>query len=281
MERDHRNVRRAVWAGQFYPSDPEQLSREIAGYLDQAGGGGVERSVVGLLAPHAGYVYSGPVAGSAYASVRDRSFDRVVVLAPSHRIAFTGASVWPAGAYETPLGAIPVDEEACARLLEKGAGIVREKPEAHLQEHALEVQLPFLQTALAGPFRLVPLVVGTGELSFARELARLLAEEIGRDGTLYVASSDLSHFHTYDDACRIDALLLDLLERLEMEKLAGALENGETEACGAGPILTVAAASRDHFHGRAKLLSYANSGDTAGGRREVVGYASFAFLAEE
>ncbi|RPJ40391.1 MAG: AmmeMemoRadiSam system protein B [Candidatus Latescibacterota bacterium] len=109
----------------------------------------------------------------------------------------------------------------------------------------------------------------------------MLAEAVGADRTLYVASSDLSHYHSYDEAVRIDRLLLELLSRLETEKLAGALDRGETEACGAGPILSVALASRDHFGARARLVRYANSGDTGGGKREVVGYASFLFVREE
>jgi len=281
VEGSRGDVRAPVWAGRFYPSDPEELRQVVTDYLDQPDPADEPGSVVGLVAPHAGYIYSGEVAGYAYAAVRGRAFERVVVLSPSHSYGFSGAALWPSGGYRTPLGTIPVDEEVSARLLEKGAGAVVARPKAHLEEHSLEVQLPFLQVALESPFRLVPLVLGTTDLSFARNLARLLAEETGRENTLYVASSDLSHYHPYDDAIRIDALLLDLLERMELEKLADALESGKTEACGAGPILTVGAASRDHFGAKARFLRYANSGDTAGDKREVVGYASFAFFAEE
>lgn len=274
-------VRPAAWAGQFYPSDPERLREDVTRYLDEGGDRWPGGPVVGLVAPHAGYVYSGAVAGSAYAAVRGGSYDRVVVLAPSHRARFRGASLWPRGAYRTPLGDVPVDEEGGARLLREGGGLVSDLPEAHDREHALEVQIPFLQVALT-PFRLVPLVLGSHDPAYAASLARLLAETFGSEGTetLYVASSDLSHFHAYDDAVRIDGLLIDLLGRLETRRLAAALERGEAEACGAGPILTVAAASKEHFGASARLLSYANSGDTAGGKEEVVGYASFLFARE-
>jgi hypothetical protein len=235
--------------------------------------------VVGLVAPHAGYVYSGPVAGAAYAAVRGETYGRVVVLAPSHRAAFPGAALWPAGSYRTPLGAVPIDEDGAAELIRRAGDLVRDLPEPHREEHALEVQLPFLQVAI-GSFRLVPLVLGSHDLEYAESLARLLADTFGPEDTLYVASSDLSHYHAYDEAVRIDGLLLGLLGKLETDRLAAAFDRGETEACGAGPILAVATASRDHFRARARLLRYANSGDTAGGKREVVGYASFAFIRE-
>ncbi|MBM3319455.1 MAG: AmmeMemoRadiSam system protein B [Candidatus Eisenbacteria bacterium] len=279
MRRTHPSIREARWDGQFYPADPRDLEREILRFLDEAEGSNPGGEVIGLVSPHAGYVYSGPVAGSAYAAVRGRSFARVVVLSPSHRAAFHGASIWPAGAYRTPLGDVPIDEKGAAGLLLAAKDLVRDLPGPHIEEHALEVQIPFLQVSL-GAFRLIPLVLGSHDLSFAEELAGRLADLFGSDDTLYLASSDLSHFHSYDDAVRIDRLLLDLLERLEIEKLAGAIEAGNTEACGIGPILALGAAARDRFGARARLLRYANSGDTAGGKSEVVGYASLAFVRE-
>jgi AmmeMemoRadiSam system protein B len=234
---------------------------------------------IGIVAPHAGYVYSGPVAGSAYAPVRGRSYGRVVVLAPSHRAAFSGASVWPSGSYETPLGPVPIDAEGAAELRKRGGGLVSDLPGAHRDEHSLEVQLPFLQKAL-GSFRLVPLVLGSHDLDSARDLGALLDDTFGTADTFYVASSDLSHFHPYDEAVRIDRLLIETLEKLEVEKLSRALERGAVEACGAGPILALASAARDRWGVGARLLAYANSGDTAGDRQEVVGYAAFAILRE-
>ena len=280
MVRSERAVREAVWAGRFYPSDPGELRREVTRWIGEAESDPPEEPVIGIVAPHAGYVYSGAVAGEAYRAVEGRSYKRVVLLSPSHRAAFDGASLWARGSYRTPLGEIPIDEEAADRLLDEEGELVRELPEAHREEHAVEVQLPFLQVALP-PFRLVPLVLGSHDLGYASKLAAALVRLFGAGDTLYVASSDLSHFHRYDDAVRIDSLLLDLLGRLENEKLARALERGETEACGAGPILTIASASRDHFGAEARLVGYANSGDTAGDKSEVVGYASFLFTRAE
>ncbi|MBN1825930.1 MAG: AmmeMemoRadiSam system protein B [Candidatus Eisenbacteria bacterium] len=278
---DHASlIRETAVAGLFYPSDPNELRETILGYLDGAETEPPAGAVVGLIAPHAGYVYSGPTAGRAYAAVRGRSYRRVVVMAPSHRAVFDGASVWPEGAYRTPLGDAPVDGEGARLLVERGDGLVRALPEVHREEHALEVQIPFLQVAL-GSFSLVPLILGDRDLEFAKRLAALLADCFGAEDTLYVASSDLSHFHAYDDAVRIDRMLLELVRSGETERLAAALDHGETEACGAGPILTLARASAERFGARPRLLGYANSGDTAGGRREVVGYASFAFVREE
>jgi AmmeMemoRadiSam system protein B len=279
MARGGAGVRRAVWHGQFYPSDPGALEAEVVRHMDGAEVPRLGGEPIGIVAPHAGYVYSGPVAGAAYASVRRRSCGRVVVLAPSHRAAFSGASVWPSGSYETPLGPVPIDEEGAAEIRKRGGALVSDLPAAHRDEHALEVQIPFLQTAL-GPFRLVPLVLGSHDLEYARDLGALLDDTFGTADTFYVASSDLSHFHPYDEAVRIDRLLIDMLERLEVEKLSRALERGAAEACGAGPILALAFAARDRWGAGARLLAYANSGDTAGDRREVVGYAAFAFVRE-
>ncbi|MFH1680686.1 MAG: AmmeMemoRadiSam system protein B [Candidatus Eisenbacteria bacterium] len=279
MRQAHPQVREPCWEGRFYPADPAELKRDVLRYIEEPEEAPPSGEVIGIVAPHAGYVYSGAVAGRAYAAVRGRAYDRVVLLSPSHRAAFRGASIWPAGSYRTPLGEIPIDEEGAEALLRAGEGLVRDLPGPHIEEHALEVQLPFLQVAL-GAFRLIPLVLGSYDLPFAEELAGRLAGAFGSEKTLYIASSDLSHFHEYGDAVRIDRLLLERLEKLEIEKLAGALDRGETEACGAGPILTVAVAARDRFGARALLLGYANSGDTGGEKGEVVGYASFAFVRE-
>lgn len=270
--------RSAAWAGVFYPADPDQLRDEVIDHMESSGEEAPGGDVLGIVAPHAGYVYSGPVAGHAYQAIRGRRYERVIVLSPSHRVALRGVSIWPRGSFTTPLGRVPVDEEGAERLLARAKGFIHDLPAAHVQEHAVEVQIPFLQVALP-PFKLIPLVLGTHDLATARNLARILFETFGTKDTLYVASSDLSHYHEYDNAVLIDRLLLRELEGQENESLARALERGETEACGAGPILTVATLSKDHCAGRCTLLDYANSGDTAGSREQVVGYASFLFTA--
>lgn len=271
--------RAAAWAGVFYPADPDQLRDEVLAHMENASDEEMGGDVHGIVAPHAGYIYSGPVAGSAYRSILGKSYKRVIVLSPSHRVALQGVSLWPAGSFTTPLGSIPVDQEGAARLIGRAGGFFHDLPAAHRKEHAVEVQLPFLQVAL-GPFHLLPLILGSHDLATARNLARILFETFGAEDTLYVASSDLSHYHEYDRAVRIDRLLLNLLEKLENEELSRAIERGETEACGAGPILTVATVSRDYCNGKATLLDYANSGDTAGPHDQVVGYAAFRFSSE-
>ncbi len=268
--------RKPAWSGVFYPADPRDLERDVNRYMEESGEHPSEEEVIGLVAPHAGYVYSGPVAGHAYASIKGRSYSRVVVLSPSHRVAFQGVAIWPRGTFETPLGSIPIDEDGCDRLLDRAGGFFTELPAAHTKEHGIEVHLPFLQEALSS-FKLIPLILGGHDLETARNLGRILAETFPERDTLFVASSDLSHYYEYDHAVQIDSLLLDTLEKQDTEGLARALGRGETEACGAGPILTVATISRDFADGHATLLRYANSGDTAGTRDEVVGYASFLF----
>jgi len=242
------SIRDAAWAGVFYPADPDELRDDILQYMEDSGVEETDKIVHAIVAPHAGYIYSGPVAGHAYGAIRGKSYKRVVVLSPSHRIALTGVSVWPEGSFSTPLGEIPVDEEGAARLIDRAGEFFVDLPEAHIQEHAIEVQLPFLQVALP-PFALLPLVLGSHDLATARNLARLLFETFGVEDTLYVASSDLSHFHEYQSAIRIDKLLLNNLEELENEALSRAIERGEAETCGGGPILTVATLTRDHCAG--------------------------------
>ncbi len=270
--------RPAAWAGVFYPAEPGRLRADITRFMNESNVKKRDETICGVISPHAGYVYSGPVAGHAYAAVRGKTYHRVVVLSPSHHVALRGVSIWPRGSFATPLGDIPIDEEGATLLMERADGFFVDFPAAHEREHAVEVQLPFLQVAL-GPFHLLPLVLGGHDLSTARNLARILFETFGAEDTLYVASSDLSHYHEYDRAVMIDALLLKTLEELDLECLARAIERGETEACGAGPILTAGAIARDHVAGAAELLGYANSGDTAGPKDQVVGYAAFLFTA--
>lgn len=263
-------TRPAAVAGAFYPDDPAALAAQVRGLLGEAGPPPAgERPPKAIVAPHAGYVYSGPVAASAYARVAAlRGQVRTVVLAgPAHRVYVAGAAVPRAQAFATPLGVVPVEADGVARLAR--LPFVEVSDRAHAEEHSLEVHLPFLQ-ALLGDFRLVPVVVGGADRD---EMATLFETVWGGDETLVVVSSDLSHFLSYAAASRRDRSTADAILRL-------APELDPEEACGAAPVNGLIELARRR-HLEVELLDLRNSGDTAGGRDRVVGYAAFAFREPE
>ena len=262
---DH-SVRPAAVAGLFYPGDAATLRAQIAGLLGAAGTPARDAAPKILLAPHAGYVYSGAVAAEAYATLgaaaRER-IRRVVLLGPSHRVALRGLAAPTVEAFETPLGRIAIDRAALDSLADLPQVVARD--DAHASEHALEVQLPFLQTVLAD-FRLVPLVVGHAT---PEAVAEVIARLWGGEETLIVISSDLSHYLPYARAQAADRATIDAVLRLDP-----ALDH--EQACGATPLAGALLAAR--AHGLApRLLALCNSGDTAGDRARVVGYAAVAF----
>jgi AmmeMemoRadiSam system protein B len=257
-------IRPPAVAGQFYPDRPTELAGLVQGYLRDAGSPG-EGAPKAVIAPHAGYVYSGAIAGSAYAALASRrgAIERVVLLGPAHRVALRGLAAPEAAAFSTPLGEIRLDREALDRLL--ALPQVRTLDAAHALEHSLEVQLPFLQELL-GEFTLVPLVVGDATPAEVAEVLDLLW---GGDETLVVVSSDLSHYHDYDTARRMDAETSRAIEALEPEAI------GYDDACGRIPVQGLLLAARARGL-RARTLDLRNSGDTAGPRDAVVGYGAYA-----
>jgi AmmeMemoRadiSam system protein B/AmmeMemoRadiSam system protein A len=268
-------VRRPAVAGQFYPGNPDSLAREVDRHIAAAGAVEVDGDVVGIVAPHAGYVYSGGVAGRAYAAVKGRAYDAVVVVAPSHRAAFRGTAVYARGGYETPLGVVPVDADLAAAIVDSSVGIVDE-PRVHRDEHSLEVQVPFLQRAL-GRFRIVPVIMGDQGRSAVRALGERIAAAVaaapGRR-VLLVASTDLSHYHDQATAERLDRRVVDAIAAFDPDGLVRLLASGDCEACGGGPTAAVMTAARALGADEARVLAYATSGDVTGDRDQVVGYVS-------
>jgi len=259
-------VRPAAVAGMFYPADRNALAQEVTDMLEEARerelGPGFPKA---LIVPHAGYIYSGPVAANAYALLRPARgvVKRVVLLGPCHRVPVRGLALPAADAFETPLGRVPVDAEAAA--LARTLPQVSEYRATHAQEHSLEVQLPFLQEVL-GEFALVPFVVGAAS---AGEVAEVIEKLWGGPETLIVVSSDLSHYHAYEEARAMD-------EATARAILAWRTDIDHEQACGATPITGfLMAAERRGL--RPELVDLRNSGDTAGGKGRVVGYASFAY----
>jgi AmmeMemoRadiSam system protein B/AmmeMemoRadiSam system protein A len=260
------HVRPAAVAGLFYEADPAALRESVARAL-RAAGTAAERSPKALIVPHAGYVYSGEVAARAYALLAPLrgQIRRVVLLGPAHRVALRGLAAPSVDAFATPLGVVPLDAGALARLGDLPQ--VLRSDAAHAEEHALEVQLPFLQQLL-GEFALVPLVVGDAS---AEEVAEVLERLWSGDETLIVISSDLSHYLDYASARRMDAETCRAIEELRPEAL------GRDSACGRVPVRGLLLAARRHGL-LPRTLDLRNSGDTAGDRRRVVGYGAWAFV---
>ena len=259
-------TRPAAVAGTFYPGNQVELAHEVLGMLEQVREAPLAPGIPkGLIVPHAGYIYSGPVAANAYTLLRPATgvVKRVVLLGPCHRVAVRGLALPAATAFETPVGRIEIDAEAVAAL--RGLPQVGTNAATHAQEHSLEVQLPFLQQLLK-EFKLVPLVVGAAT---AGEVAQVLDALWGGPETLIVISSDLSHYHPYDEARALDHRTVQAITEFRTDI-------DHAHACGATPVTGfLLAAKKRGLH--PELLDVRNSGDTAGGRDRVVGYASFAF----
>ncbi len=259
-----------------YHGDPRELAARVDQYLADARQDTLAGDPVALVVPHAGYVYSGPVAAYAYKGIQGKRYDTVVVVGPSHHYPFRGISVVDATSFETPLGSIPIDAKLVAQLRAASPEIVS-IPAAHADEHSVEVQIPFLQRVL-GKFSLVMAVYGNwspaAEDAFVETLAR--ARKTSR--ILLVASSDLSHYHDYRTARTLDDLGLGLIAKLDAQGLLQAAQRGECELCGLLPVhLAMGLAERTGARD-VRLLHAASSGDTAGPKDQVVGYAAVAFL---
>jgi hypothetical protein len=258
-------TRPAAQAGRFYPGDPEELRCDIAGFLRVAGMA-PDPVPKALIAPHAGFLYSGPVAGAAYARLGGAraAIRRVALLGPAHYAEVSGLAVSGAAAFATPLGRVPVERQTVNRLRE--LPIVKVDDRAHAPEHALEVQLPFLQTVL-DDFAIVPLLVGRADDAHVAAAIEAVGE--GPD-VLIVVSSDLSHFHDYHTARELDARTADCITALRGDEL------DDEDACGYRAIRGLLRVARARGW-RCRQLDLRNAGDTAGPRHRVVGYGAFAF----
>ena len=258
------NIREPAVAGSFYPEDPIELRRIVKSMLDEAD---VSPKIPkAMIVPHAGYIYSGPVAASGYALLANDKppITRVVLVGPSHRVGFKGLAVSNADQFATPLGAIPLAQHAMERI--KKLAYVHELDQAHALEHSLEVHLPFLQEVL-DEFTLIPIVVGDAK---PLEVCQVLELLWGGAETLIIISSDLSHYHPYETARRMDRETSDAIEALQWESIS------YDSACGRGAVngLLVAARRRQL---RVSTVDLRNSGDTAGSKDRVVGYGTYVF----
>ena len=277
------DIRPPAVAGQFYPNDPEELRTMVDAFLQQAPRS--EGEPIALMSPHAGYVFSGAVAARAYKQIEGTDYDVIVIIGPNHRDpTFNEVSIYAEGAFETPLGQVPIDTKTANALLKASDRLVFDR-DVHSQEHSIEVQLPFLQRIYPDGFNFVPIVVGEPTEQNLNALRDALIEVLADKKALIIASSDMSHYPPYKQACEVDQQTLDAIETMDPDVIRACGHPAHIEAlsegiphlgctlCGLGPVLTATEFAEDQGANRATPLMYANSGDTPFGDRErVVGY---------
>ena len=266
------DIREPAVAGLFYPDNAATLRGDIERLYQQVSGKSRTGTVRGIIAPHAGYMYSGFTAASGYALLGGAQYNTVVIVSPSHREFFEGVSVYPGSAYRTPLGAVSIDTELRDRLVD-ASDIVQVTAKGHGEEHAVEVHLPFLQVILPS-FRLLPLVVGHQSREICFGLGRDLGGVLKGENVLLVASTDLSHYYPATVAQRLDGAVIQDLECFDPEALMDDLEAGKAEACGGGPVIAVMSALKAIGAQRMEVIHHCTSGDITGDTSSVVGYVT-------
>ncbi|HXG37877.1 MAG TPA: AmmeMemoRadiSam system protein B [Bacteroidota bacterium] len=267
-------IREPAVAGMFYPAIPTQLHRELDELFRSAKPRKVEGTLLALIAPHAGYMYSGSTAAVGYKLLSSLNFDTVVVVGPSHREYFRGISVFSGDAYRTPLGDVPIDMKLREELVAQSEAIVMSHV-GHRAEHSVEVQLPFLQKVLRN-FTFLPIVMGDQRREYCDILADALAATLKNRNALLIASSDLSHYHPHDVALQLDKRVIQEVEAYNPDGLMEKLERDEVEACGGGPMVAVMKAAKMLGSNRSYILHHCTSGDITGEKDAVVGYLSVA-----
>lgn len=272
-------IRSPAVAGMFYEGEPLRLKKIISEFLEVVHPGEVKGEILGLVSPHAGYFYSGKTAAFGYKLIEGRSYRTVILVAPSHYEYFRGVSIYNGSAYRTPLGIIEVDQEL-RDLLKDYSSIIDVSNRGHGREHALEVQLPFLQVVL-GNFKILPLVMGDQSRNYALGLAEILAEVLKGKNVLLVASSDLSHYYTRVVANQLDSIIEDFVNKYDYESLLNHLEAETVEACGGGPMVAVMKAAQLLGANKSKVLYRTDSGEASGETHQVVGYLSAVFYKSE
>lgn len=267
-------VRAAAFAGRWYPGSARELGRVVDEYLSDHPV--ATEPPQALVSPHAGLMYSGPVAGYGYAAVKGHTYSVAILIGPSHYVPFRGAAVVTRGVFDTPLGPLPIHEALASRLMDAANGGVQDDPVVHAREHSLELQLPFLKRVLPD-VPIVPVLMGSQSRATVERLAGALTMVLSTERPLVVASSDLSHYQPRPLAARLDGLVLQALERFDPDALQDVLEARPEHACGGGPIVTAMRVARALGATAGRVLHYGDSGDVSGDTQEVVGYVSAAF----
>ncbi len=269
-------------SGSFYEADPAALESQMRWcFLHKVGPGKLppksataERKVCALISPHAGYIYSGPVAAHGFFEVsKERPPETVVLIGPNHTGIGAAVSVWDGGDWLTPLGRVRVDQEVSRAIAKSGAA----EPDsgAHEYEHSVEVQIPFLQYVFGSAFRIVPICMMLQDFETSRELGEAIAAALKGRSTLLIASTDFSHYVPYKLAYDLDALVIEAILKMEPKNVEDVVRSKEITMCGPGPVMAVMTASLSLGADRCRKLCYATSGDTSGPKGDVVGYGSF------
>lgn len=269
-------VRPEAVAGSWYPSRPDALTAEVDRYLSSVTEAPPPGRILGLVAPHAGLMYSGPVAAWSYKAVQGGDYEVAVLVGPSHRVGFDGIALYPRGAFDTPLGPIPIASDV-ADAVRATVPAVHDDATAHAPEHSLEMQLPFLRRVLPST-AIVPMLMGYHSVEAIRSLGAGLAAALAGRRALLIASSDLSHYLDARTAAMVDRQVLDRVDRFDPEGLLDALRVRPEHACGGGPIVSVMLAARALGATTGRVLRYADSGDVSGDKTAVVGYMAAAFI---
>lgn len=273
-------VRNPAVSNMFYPGDPVILRDSVSRLLEAAPEIEVPGHIIGLIAPHAGYRYSGPVAATSFKQVSGKHYDLVVILGVAHRYPLRTVSVAPFTAYRTPLGTILIDTAIARRLIE--AGVADSVRAAHLQEHSIEVELPFLQVALKGKFKILPIIVGyMGDICRYRDFARGLANALRGRNYLIVMSTDLSHYHDLVTCERIDKATIDAIASMDPVELYQGYFQKKYELCGIFPVTAGLFLAHEVGASGIKFLKYGNSAAATGDSSRVVGYSAFAIYRNE
>lgn len=279
-----KRVRHPAVAGMFYEAEPSRLLEQIKWCYTHPEGPGEtpqtselrRKTSIGYVSPHAGYIYSGPIAAHAYYHLaREGAPETIVIAGPNHTGMGSLVSVMTSGVWKTPLGEVEVDEELATHIV-SGSRYAEMDERAHMYEHSVEVQLPFIQSLFGDRVRLVPIVVYAQVYEVSKDLASSIksaVEDTGRD-IVFIASTDFSHYVPYNEAYKKDKLALEAIEKLDSKKLFQVVEEKNISMCGPGPVATLIELAKLMGAKKAEVLKYATSGDTSGDKHSVVGYAS-------
>lgn len=261
-------MREPAVAGQFYPGSKEVLDKTVNKILNSVTVPMISERIIGIVVPHAGYEYSGAVAAHSYKLIANLDYKTVIIIGPSHRVFFEGAAVYSQGIWKTPLGEVAIDSKLAQAIINHNPKLIKDLPQAHKQEHSLEVQLPFLQKTLKD-FKIVPIMLVEPTFQDCQALADAISSVIKDNSVLLLASSDLYHGYSYDECLKTDKRTLSLIERMDAKALFNALKTGEVQACGGMPIVVTMLVSQKLGANKAKILKSTNSNEVTG---EIGGY---------
>lgn len=271
---EHGQIKKSVIAGSWYPADRVELSSQLNQFLEYAPRAHINGSIYALVVPHAGYVYSGPTAGHAYKQIMNQNFSTVIILGPSHREYLTGVSIYPGAGFETPLGIAPIDTELAKRLAERSR-LFSLTIAGHQSEHSLEIQVPFIQTALPGA-KIIPIAVGHLDWSMCNEIGQTLAQALGDRKALIIASTDLYHGNSYSECNRMDAKTRASIQAFDAPAFFDGWAKDRYPACGGACVAIVQVAAKALGANKCDIIYHTNSADVTGQKNSdwIVGYTA-------